>query len=172
MLFGRSSVRLLEYHTTEMTSEPIKRKVLASSVSPEASRSKKHEGGDVCVVCNGPATDTDVFECVCCEGFQHRSCTDEISVEKFAALSNLSSNIVFFCTHYAYKLPSALMAYDKTKEACSVVEDTITSNLKSLETTLTNKFNTLTDQFNELSTKMVQESNISITTDALPQTQA
>ena len=79
----------------------------------------------------------------------------------------LPSNIVFFCTHCVYKLPSALMAYDKTKEACSVVEDTITSNLKSLETTLTNKFNTLTDQFNELSTKMVQESNISMTTDAL-----
>lgn len=153
------------------TSEPIKRKELASSVSPEANRSKKHEGGDVCVICSGPATDTDVLECVWCEGLQHRSCT-EISVEKYAALSNLPSNIVFFCTHCAYKLPSALMAYDKTKEACSVVEDTITSKLKSLEITLTNKFSTLTDQINGLSTKMNHESNIEMMTDAHPQTQA
>ena len=154
-----------------MTSERLKRKELASSVSPEANRSKKPERGDICVICNGPATDSDVLECVWCEGLQHRSCT-EISVEKYAALSDLPSNIVFFCTHCAYKLPSALMAYDKTKEACSVVEDTITSKLKSLETTLTNKFNALTDQVNELSTKMNQESNIEMATDALPSTQA
>ena len=103
-----------------MTTEPIKRKELASSVSPEANRSKKHEGGDVCVICRGKTTDDNVLECVWCEGFQHRSCT-EISVEKYSALSDLPSNIVFFCTHCAYKLPSALMAYDKTKEACSVI---------------------------------------------------
>jgi len=64
------------------------------------------------------------------------------------------------------------MAYDKTKEACSVVEDTITSKLKSLEITLTNKFSTLTDQINGLSTKMNHESNIEMMTDAHPQTQA
>ena len=60
----------------------------------------------------------------------------------------LPSNIVFFCTHCVYKLPSALMAYDKTKEACSVVEDTITSKLKSLETTLTSSIPSLISLMN------------------------
>jgi len=63
------------------------------------------------------------------------------------------------------------MAYGKTKEACSVVEDTILSKLKSLETTLTNKFNALTDQINELTAKMNQEPNIKVTTDVHPSIQ-
>ena len=48
------------------------------------------------------------------------------------------------------------MAYDKTREACSVVE-----KLKTLETTLSNKFSALTDQVNKLSAKISKESSIS-----------
>ena len=113
----------------KVISEPIKHKLLASSTSPEGNRSKKHEGSDVCVTCKGKTTDDNILECVWCEGIQHRSCT-EINVQKYAALSDLSSNTVFFCTHCVYKL---LMVYNKTKEACSVVEDTISTKFKTLQ---------------------------------------
>jgi len=74
-------------------SESLKCKELASSVSLKADRSKlKTQGGDIYVVCSGPATDFDILECVWCEGLQHRSYT-EISVEKYSALSNLPSNV-------------------------------------------------------------------------------
>jgi len=38
------------------------------------------------------------------------------------------------------------MAYNNTRKACSVVEDTKSTKLKTLETTLFNKFSTLADQ--------------------------
>ena len=42
-----------------MAGGAIKCKELASSVSPEANRSKKHQGGDICGVCNAIVKDED-----------------------------------------------------------------------------------------------------------------
>jgi len=61
------------------------------------------------------------------------------------------------------------MAYDKTREACSVVEDIISTKFITLETTLSNKSSALTDLVNELSTKISKEPSIEMTTDANPQ---
>ena len=47
--------------------------------------------------------------------------------------------------------------------------DTITTKLKTLETTLPNKFSTLTDQINEMSTKINQDTNIEMSADSSPQ---
>jgi len=49
-----------------------------------------------CVKCNKTVqSDDEVFECVWCEGVQHRTCL-QISVDQFSALSDVSSNNLFF----------------------------------------------------------------------------
>ena len=50
-----------------------------------------------------------------------------------------------------FKLPNALMAYNKSNEIFSSIENM----LKSVEIALSNKFNTLTTQVNGLSSKII-----------------
>ena len=53
-------------------------------------------------------------------------------------MADVSNIILFFCSPCLYKLPNALVAYDKVTEECSTVE-------KSINTTLSNRFDNLTD---------------------------
>ena len=54
-----------------------------------------------------------------------------------------------FCSPCLYKLPNALLAYDKVSKACSSVE-------KSINTTLSNRFNNLSDQVDKLSSRILE----------------
>ena len=103
---------------------------------------KKQKEAENCTTCNEPAIE-DAFECVWCERLQYSKCV-KISPDQYSALSNVPSNIMFFCSLCLFRLPSALMAYNKTNETCSIIED----KLKSVEITLSNKFDSLTDQVN------------------------
>ena len=89
---------------------------------------------DTCITCDRPIVN-DYLECVWCERNQHRNCV-RISVDQFPALCDLPKNIVFFCCECIYKLPTALITYDKTKEACTTIEN----KLKSVQDTLSNRF--------------------------------
>jgi len=95
--------------------------------------------------------DDDVFEYVWCEGLQHRTCL-QISTDQYSALSDVSSNILFFCSSCLSKLPEALRAFDSVNDACSQVEKSI----KTIEVNLLNRFDGLTDQMNDLATKIVE----------------
>ena len=73
-----------------------------------------------------------------CERHQHRSCA-RICVDQFPALCDLPKNIVFFVNRECInELPTALITYDKTKEACG-----IKNKLKSVQDTLSNRFDSL-----------------------------
>jgi len=76
--------------------------------SPASKEDKKLK--DQCLVCQEPATD-DVFECVWCEGRQHSQCI-KISSEQCNVLSNIVTNVVFFCSTCIKQLPHALQSYD------------------------------------------------------------
>ena len=92
-------------------------------------------------MCDEPVTDNDSFECFWCERLQYRSCL-KISDDQYKVLTNLPSNIMYFCVSCLYKLPSALIAFDKTEEVSSAFDRT----LKYFEIKFSNKFDTLSDQ--------------------------
>ncbi|XP_065911357.1 uncharacterized protein [Dysidea avara] len=96
---------------------------------------------DTCITCDRPIVN-DYLECVWCERHQHRSCA-RISVD----LCDLPKNIVFFCCECINKLPTALITYEKTKEACTTIEN----KLKSVQDTLSNRFDSLAETINDLS---------------------
>lgn len=96
-----------------------------------------------CVACKKTVgSSDDVFECVWCERVQHRTCL-QISSEQYSAMSDVSSNILFFCCVCLNKLPAALLSYDGINSACSSVEKSV----MSMETKLSNRFDSLSDHF-------------------------
>ena len=133
---------------TANTAELNKRGRVFSNSPPMSS--KKQKEVDNCVTCGEPTVE-DPLECVWCERWEHSKCV-KISNGQCSVLSNIPSNVVFFCSQCLFKLPEALKAFDKSNATCSFVED----KLKSVEVTLSNKFASLTDQLNELSTKISQ----------------
>ena len=106
--------------------ETVKRLRVPSGNSPPKN-TKKQKEGDCCITCKEPAGDN-ALECIWCEQYQHSSCI-KISANQYSALSNVPSNIVFFCSVCLFKLPNALMTYDKSNEMCSSIEN----KLKSVE---------------------------------------
>jgi len=100
-----------------------------------------------CLTRNKPITD-ESLECIWCEQWQHRDGV-KMTAEQYSNLRDLPLNIVFFCPECVRKLPSALLAYDKTNEVCESIE----KKIDSVETTLSNKFATLADQLTDLSSK-------------------
>ena len=101
-----------------------------------------------CLTCNKPATENS-FECIWCERLQHSDCL-KINVKQYSGLSDLPTNIVFFCSECLCKLPSTLLSYDRTNEACERIE----KKIDSVEVTLSNKFASLADQLSNLSSKL------------------
>ena len=81
-----------------------------------------------------------------CECLQHRRCI-KISDNQYSALSDLPSNIVFFCMPCFHKLPSTIKAHDNVQELCSIIE----KRFESIETILDNKLASLNNQITELS---------------------
>jgi len=73
-----------------------------------------------------------------------------MTAEQYSSLHDLPLNIVFFCSECVRKLPSALLAYDKTNETCESIE----KKIDSVEITLSNKFAALADQLTDLSSKL------------------
>ena len=71
-----------------MTNRAVKRKDLASSVSPEANRSKKHQGGDICGICNAVVKDKDEcsIQCQWCQVWEHSECA-KISIDECTILA-------------------------------------------------------------------------------------
>ena len=102
-------------------------KRLASS---PANRDDKKAKGDNCLVCLKPATD-DIFECIWCEGCQHRECT-KISANQCHVLNNIVKNIVFFCTTCLQRLPYALQSCDHQVHVNSNVLDIFITDRPSL----------------------------------------
>ena len=78
---------------------------------------KKQKEVETCVACSEPVVE-DALECIWCERWEHSKCI-KISIDQYSVLSNLPSNIVFFCSQCVFKLPSALKAHDKFNETCS-----------------------------------------------------
>ena len=96
------------------------------------------------VMCNKPVN-SDSFECVWCERWQHNSCI-KISTEQVPSLQDLPTNIVFFAVSASRnKLPSALIAFDRTQEACSVFD----KKLNSVQEEMCNRFESLAEKVNE-----------------------
>ena len=79
------------------TTQNIKRGRVSSNTPP--TNTKKQKEVDNCVKCNEPAVE-DALECAWCEWWEHSKCI-KISVDQYAVLSNIPSNIVFFA-HNVY----------------------------------------------------------------------
>ena len=112
-----------------------------------------------CLTCNKPVTENS-FKCIWCERLQHSECL-KINTKQYPSLTDLLTNIVFFCSECLHKLPSALLAYDRTNEAC----DSIEKKIDPVEASLSNKFASLADQLSDLSSKLshsTQDLNIEI----------
>jgi len=97
-----------------MSTEPIKRKGLASSVSPESN--KQHQEGDICVVCKTTIVDAEEcsIECQWCQLWVHSKCT-KLSNEECAILQKSNTNIMFFCPTCVPNLDEALELFDDKK---------------------------------------------------------
>ena len=98
----------------------------------------------ICPTCNEPISD-DALECMWCECLQYRSCA-KISDNQHSVLSDLSSNIVFFCMPCFHKLSSAIKAHDNMQVLYSFIE----KKLESVETVLVNKLTSFNSQTTEL----------------------
>ena len=126
-----------------MTSRGFKRKELASSVSPEATRSKKHQGGDICVVCNAVIGDEDECSIPCqwCGSWKHSKCAN-ISNDECAILGKSSTRLVFLCATCTPRLDEALEYYDDnhanhpSTDGTLVKQDQLESKLAVVETKL------------------------------------
>ena len=77
-----------------------------------------------------------------CESLQHRNCAKISDI----VLSDLPSNIVFFCMQCFHKLPSAIKAHNNVQEMFSLLE----KRLESVETLLANKFSSMNDQVTKI----------------------
>ena len=82
---------------SEDTTETIKRGRVSSNTPPM--NTKKQKEVDYCVRCNELAVE-DALECVWCKWWENIKCI-KISVDQYAVLSNIPSNIVFFA-HNVY----------------------------------------------------------------------
>ena len=75
-----------------MTTQSVE---LASSVSPETNRSKKHQGGDTCGICNAVVKDEDCsIQCQWCGSWEHSECA-KLSVEECTILGKSSIRLFF-----------------------------------------------------------------------------
>ena len=96
---------------------PIKRKELASSVSPEATRSKRRiQEGDTCKECNSVIRD-DVecsIECQWCHSWVHGKCSN-LNDEECTILSKSNINLVYLCTTCLPNLDEAHESFDDNK---------------------------------------------------------
>ena len=105
-----------------MSKGPIKRKELASLVSPEANRSKKHnQEGDTCANCKIIINDEE--ECSIqyqwCQLWMHSKCAN-LKDEECAILHKPIINLVFFCTTCASNLVEAPEFFEDNKTDKSV----------------------------------------------------
>jgi len=105
-----------------MASEVTKR----PASSPANKEAKKPKETD-CLICAKPAVSDDVFECIWCEGRQHAECT-KMNKEQCKTLSEVTSNVVFFCYTCLEALPTALKYFDNQ----ALVESKITAVEKSV----------------------------------------
>ena len=95
----------------------IKRIQLASSVSPEANRSKKlNQEGDECVVCKANINDNEEcsIQCQWCNLWVHSKCS-KLEEEECKVLSKAKINLVYFCTTCAPNLDEVLKYFDDNK---------------------------------------------------------
>ena len=100
---------------SEDATEANKRGRVSSNSPPM--NNKKQKDADNCVTCSEPTVE-DALQCVWCERWEHSKCV-KISADQYLVLSDISSNIVFFCSQCLFKLPNALMTFGKSNETCS-----------------------------------------------------
>ena len=101
----------------KMSTGPIKRKQLASSVSPESNQPKKqHQGGDLCVTCKNTIHDDKEcsIQCQWCQLWVHSKCI-KLNDDECAILHKSNINIVFFCSNCALNIDEALESFDDNK---------------------------------------------------------
>ena len=99
---------------------------------------------ELCVNCNEPVI-AEFLECIWFERWQHSRCI-KISPEKFSNLHDLPINNAFFCCQCVTKLPSALSSYDKSNEACNIID----SKPNSMQENLSNRFDRLVEKVKDL----------------------
>ena len=131
-----------------MATGSIKRKHLASSASPETNQpKKKHQGGDVCVICKNTIDDDNEcsIQCQWCQLWAHIKCT-KLNDDECAILQKCSTNIVFFCSNCAPNVDEALKLFDDNKN--------IPPKLNLKDDDLPDKQNNLENQLSLLETKL------------------
>lgn len=116
---------------------PIKRKELASSVSPEANRSKKpNQESDVCVLCKTNINDDKEcsIQCQWCNLWVHSKCS-KLEDEECKVLSKSNINLIFLCTTCAPNLDEALEYFDdnRSKPAVQLLNDSIPDKQSPIE---------------------------------------
>jgi len=132
-----------------MSTGPIKRKGLASSVSPETNKPKKqYQEGDTCVVCKTIIVDAEEcsIECQWCQKWVHSKCT-KLSDEECAILQKSNTNIMFFCPTCVSNLDEALELFDDNKTNSSKLD---------LQDDLPDKQNQLESQLSIVESKLLE----------------
>ena len=120
-----------------MSTGPIKRKELASSVSPEANRPKKQNKESVtCVECKSVIKD-DVdcsIQCQWCQSWVHSKCS-KLKDEECKILYKSTINLVHFCTTCVPNLDEALEFFDenKTKPVAQILRDNLPDKQNQFE---------------------------------------
>ena len=104
---------------------------------------------DKCVLCNKVANE-DVLECSWCECSVHRDCT-KISPSQCVAIDEIFDDVLlllllFFCSPYMHKLPTALIFDDTTNELHTVID----SKLTTIESVLSTKLTDHEDKFTKI----------------------
>jgi len=116
---------------------PIKRKQLASSVSPEANRSKKvNQESDMCVVCKNIIKDEEEcsIQCQWCNLWVHSKCSG-LEDDECKILSKTNINLIYLCITCAPNLDEALEFFDdnKAKPTTQLLKDSLPDKQSQIE---------------------------------------
>ena len=137
---------------------PIKRKELASSVSPEANRSKKpNQDSDKCKECKSIIHDDQEcsIQCQWCQQWVHSKCY-ELNDEECKILCKSSTSLVFLCTSCADNLDEAFELFDDSKSNLSkqILKDNLPEKQTELEKKLSVVETTLCEIKEELTSQL------------------
>ena len=135
----------------------------------------KKNKAEECVTCKKEAN-VDAIECQWCTGWEHKVCAI-ISSEEYVLLDTISTNVMFFCSICAKKVPAALASFgidakiesieNKVTRLCNDVNKQLELQSKKIEgklSTLESKIHTpaapsapVTDESNKLLSTLINE---------------
>ena len=130
----------------------IKRKNLASSVSPEANQpqnKKANQESDTCLKCKCVIKDSEEcsIQCQWCQLWVHGKCS-KLSDEECGILSKSGINLMYFCTTCSPNIDEALESFDDNKNNPN--KQILNSSLSEEQTQLDNKLEMVETKLNEI----------------------